>query len=207
MGGDLTIAEKNGKINNEVMPNPNEHFDTTKRMAAYENATRLLVQRAQSATMPDGFKSKYDTGKMVMQFRAAFKSPELRSKVLASKYEAQRIQSARFSAGFCGVASYTWGHLFRMPDGQPIWNARQVVDLDGVPNHVWLENVYDGQVLDLTFDQFVDGRGTIIEYPYDLGQPASLDITFRRGFVFGNYIGVDLEMIALINRLNLRDLK
>lgn len=200
----LTIGGKQGKITSETMPNPNDHFDTAKRAAAYENATRQLAHLVGQIKMPAGFESKYNAVNMVYKFRTAFQLPELRHSVLAGKYEHQRIQNAQFSAGFCGVASYAWNHMFRMPNGVEIWKLKQtfnLYDIYGIPNHVWMENVAGGQILDLTFDQFVDADGKNIEFPYEMGVPASADISFPRGYEFGRYLGIDLEKLVLINAL------
>ncbi len=186
------------------MPNPNEHFNYADKIAAYENATKLLARRASEMTVPAGFRPRYNMADMVFTFRAAFKSPALRGQLLAPQYESERISNARFGAGFCGVASYAWNHMFRMPDGDEIWHIKQTFGLQsaiGIPNHVWLENVHSGEILDLTFDQFVDRTGAILEFPYELGEPASANIAFRRGYAFGKHIGIDLERIVILNAL------
>lgn len=186
------------------MPNPNEHFNYTDKIAAYENATKLLARRVSEMTAPTGFRPIYNMTDMVFTFRAAFKSPALRGQLLAPQYESERISNARFSAGFCGIASYAWNHMFRMPDGGEIWQLKHTFGLqyvNGIPNHVWLENVYSGKILDLTFDQFVDEKGAIMEFPYELGKRTSANIVFRRGFAFGKHIGIDLERIVILNAL------
>lgn len=180
------------------------------RATAYENATRELARRVGEIATPDEFKPKYDMVDMVYKFRAAFKSPDLRKSVLSSKYESQRVQNAQFSAGFCGMASYAWNHIFRMPDGDEVWKLKQVFNLyktHGIPNHVWLESVVDGQVLDLTFDQFTDSHGAIIKFPYEMGVAASADFEFQRGYLFGNAIDVNLREIAFVNALKSIDRK
>lgn len=200
----MTIGGKQGKILSEIMPNPNEQFDYAQRIAAYENATKLLAHRVSEMTVPTGFRPKYNMTDIVFAFRTAFKSPTLRGQLLAPQYERERIANARFGAGFCGVASYTWNHMFRMWDGVEIWRLKQTHNLQssiGIPNHVWLENIDSGEILDLTFDQFVDKKGAILEFPYEFGEYASANFAFRRGYIFGRHIGVDLEQIAILNVL------
>ncbi len=186
------------------MPNLNDEFNTAKRIAAYENATSLLAQRVSEIKMPAGFRAEYNMTDMVYRFRNALKNPDVRKSLLLSKYEAERLRNARFSAGFCGITSYAWNHIFRMPDGREIWQMKQTSGLGksiGLPDHVWLEQITSGEVLDLTFDQFIDKSGTVMDFPYELGTPVSANIVFNRGYIFGRHIGIDIEGISIINAL------
>ena len=96
-----------------------------KKKISYDAATQKLVKQVKESYLPADFSTKYDLGEMVIRFREAFKIPELRKKVLTQNNESERLKYERFSAGFCGIASYTWNHLFRMPDKSEIWLLKQ----------------------------------------------------------------------------------
>ena len=175
-----------------------------KKKISYDAATQKLIKQVKESYLPADFSTKYDLGEMVIRFREAFKIPELRKKVLTQNNESERLKYEKFSAGFCGIASYTWNHLFRMPDKSEIWLLKQYTNntqIYGLPNHVWLENKYDGSILDLSFDQSIDKERYFVEIPYYLGDYVSSDFNFRRAFVFSKYINVDLEDIVFINML------
>lgn len=170
----------------------------------YEDATEKLVQQVQEMTLPVTFSTKYDLTEMVIKFRETFKNPELRSMVLNPKYEQGRVRKERFSAGFCGIASYTWNQLFRMPDKSEIWRMKQYSnnkEIYGLVNHVWLENVFDGTILDLTFDQSLDIEGNFVEIPYYLGNYINSNFDFQRAFKFAQKMGINLEDIVFINSM------
>ena len=170
----------------------------------YDSATERLMKQVRSMALPADFETRYDLSEMVLRFREAFKDPIIREQVLSHKYEASRLKEERFSAGFCGIASYTWNHLFRMPDRSEIWRLKQYSNnknIYGLVNHVWLENVFDGSILDLSFDQSIDSQGKIVEIPYSLGQYADSHFNFQRAFNFASHINVDLEEIVFINNL------
>lgn len=138
---------------------------------------------------------------MVVRFRTAFRNTELRHAVLAHRYERERIAQGRFSAGFCGIASYTWTHLFRMPDGGEIWRVKHYKNNRtryGLSDHVWMENKFDGSILDLAFDQSVDEEGTFVEIPYDLGGYADEYFEFGRAYKFAEYLGLDIDFPSIV---------
>ena len=59
-----------------------------------------------------------------------------------------------------------------MPDKTEVWRLKQFSNNENIgilKSHVWLENVFDGSVLDLSFDQSIDDYGKYIEIPYDIG--------------------------------------
>lgn len=176
---------------------PNEQFPTTKQMAAYDNATHDLMRRIESMQLPQGFRPRYDMAQMAYSFRETFKTAALRQKVLSPRLNAQRIANANFSAGFCGIASYTWNHLFRMPNGAEIWRLRQAqfpISHDIKANHVWLENTIDGSILDLTFDQFVDANGAYMILPYEIGTLVDSHFNFNRAYIFAQYLNPDINL-------------
>ncbi len=186
------------------MPNPNEQLNPTNRAARYDAATDLLAKRIQDFQQSLNFIPKYNMVDMVVKFRTAFKNPDLRKKVLLDKYETQRVEDDNFSAGFCGMASYAWAHIFRMPNGSPMWHIYKYsnqTETYGLKNHVWLQSTIDNSILDLTFDQSQDSAGRYLEIPYHLGTRVSEHFAFKRGFVFGDFIDVDLRKIALQNAL------
>lgn len=171
---------------------------------SYDAATEKLVKQVKSMQMPAKFEACYDLAEMVRKFRETFKNPELRSLVLSPKYEESRLSHNNFSAGFCGIASYTWTHLFRMPDETPVWRLKQYSDNNnvyGLKNHVWLENKFDDNVLDLTFDQSLNESGTYVEIPYFIGQTVSENFFFNRAIKFAEYLDINLEDIVLVNIL------
>lgn len=175
-------------------------------MMRYNAATELLANQVQSQwlNLPNDFNSKYDMVEMVCDFRAAFCNKNLRRWTVNQKYENARIARGAFSAGFCGIASYTWNHLFRMPDGGEIWRLKLVNHKKF--NHVWLENKFTGQPLDLTFDQFIDDDGQYIKIPYDkCGTFTDSNFDFERAYVFARGLGINLKRIAFINALSHRN--
>lgn len=176
----------------------------TDKKLEYDLATKKLVEQAKNLSLPAEFSTKYDLVDTVKVFREAFKNPILRKQVLSQKYEKERVKQYRFSAGFCGIASYTWNHLFRMPDMSEIWRLKQFSKnniVTGLTNHVWLENKFDGSILDLSFDQSVDKNGSFIEIPYHLGNYVNSNFEFQRAYKFAKHIGIDLEYTVFINRL------
>ncbi len=191
------------------MHQKNEPFDmASERIKAYEKATRFLIWRLAKTKFPNDVDIEFDMPGMVAKFRQAFRLPDLRATVLAPKYEVARCSAANFSAGFCGIASYAWHHMFRLKSGAPIWQMyyfSNVGDGRRLINHVWLQNIYDGSVLDLTFDQSVDSRGRFIEIPYELGRRIDGDFAFKRAFEFGKYIDIDLKRIVMRNALRGHD--
>ena len=90
-----------------------------------------------------------------------------------------------------------------MPDGSVIWRLKKVSSGEyDIGNHVWLENRFTGEALDLTFDQFIDSNGGYIEIPYDkIGKYVSSDFEFLRAYKFANYMGIDLSKIVFENAL------
>lgn len=170
----------------------------------YDAATEKLIKQVKNMYLPAEFHTKYDLSEMVRRFRETFKNQKLRKNVLNPKYEKERIYNARFSAGFCGIASYTWNHIFRMPDRSEIWYLKQYSGnktIYGLSDHVWLENKFDGSILDLAFDQSIDEEGTFIEIPYFLGKYTDSNFNFKRAFLFAKQMNIDLEDIVFINRL------
>ena len=120
---------------------------------------------------------------------------------LSQKYEKERVKQYRFSAGFCGIASYTWNHLFRMPDMSEIWRLKQFSKnniVPGLTNHVWLENKFDGSILDLSFDQSVDKNGSFIEIPYHLGNYVNSNFEFQRAYKFAKHIGTSSSGVGSV---------
>lgn len=170
---------------------------------SYDAATQKLIEQVRTSYLPAEFSTKYELGEMVARFRSAFKKTQLRRQVLNPSYEKERVAYERFSAGFCGIASYTWNHLFRMPNKSEIWLLKQYSNNtgDGLSDHVWLENKFDGSILDLSFDQSIDREHNFIEIPYHLGHYVNSNFNFKRAFAFSKYIDVDLEDIVFINML------
>lgn len=172
----------------------------------YNNATRMLAKQVRFMELPRGFYARYNMPAMVYRFRSAFRNSIVRHDVLSPMFESERCKSGRFSAGFCGIASYTWSHLFRMPNGSEVWRLK-VYDgnyyIPGLTDHVWLENQFDGSILDLTFDQSVDEFGNFIEIPYFLGKYADADFEFARANKFAQHLGIDLKNIVFENTLRL----
>lgn len=187
------------------MHKKNEPFDiSSERIKTYENATEMLMQRVSAIKLPDDASNKFNMCDTVKKFRDAFKLPQLRATVLVPRHEASRIAMANFSAGFCGIASYAWHHMFRLKSGAPIWQMYYYSNIGNgrrLMNHVWLKNIYDGSILDLTFDQSIDSHGIFIEIPYELGKPIDGNFAFKRAIKFGEYINVDLQKIAFQNAL------
>ena len=172
-------------------------------MNTYDLATDKLKKQVKRYSAIPEFSTKYDMIQAVQVFRTVFKNSDLRRQVLASSYEEDRLNKRLFSAGFCGIASYTWNHLFRMPDGSVIWRLKKVSSGEyDIGNHVWLENRFTGEALDLTFDQFIDSNGGYIEIPYDkIGKYVSSDFEFLRAYKFAKYMGIDLSKIVFENAL------
>lgn len=180
--------------------------DTNKNIniQRYDAATMELAARVRAMQKSMRFAHKYDMADMVVKFRTAFKMPALRARVLAPQYEEKRMQSANFASGFCGIASYSWAHICRMPDGQPMWHIYQYANAQnvyGLRYHVWLNSAIDGSVLDLTYDQSFAPNGEFIGIPYHLGTRIDDIFPYQRAFVFGKYIGVDLRKLVLQNAL------
>lgn len=174
-------------------------------MITYDVATKQLQHQVEKMTLPQGFKPLHDMGKTVYRFRQAFQNPDIRIKTISQKYEQTRVAQGRYSAGFCGIASYTWNHLFRMPDGSEVWRMKMISnDMGYKLNHVWLENVFTGEPLDLTFDQFIDAHGRCLELPYsEIGEYVSSDFLFQRACVFAKHLGIQLDGIVVENALHL----
>ncbi len=172
-------------------------------MTPYEKATEKLVQQVNKLKMPPEFKPMYDMEQVVRTFRVAFRNPVIRRKTLLNKYEDARIASERYSAGFCGIASYTWNHLFRMSDGSEVWHLKMISDGEyDIGNHVWLENAFTGEPLDLTFDQFVDQNGNFVKLPYSaIGRFVNSDFEFVRAYKFARFLGLNLGDIVFENAL------
>ena len=171
-------------------------------MTRYNEATESLVHQVQSQwlSLPSEFNPKYDMSCMVHDFRSAFCDMRLRRRVLQRKYEQSRIAHGAYSAGFCGIASYTWNHLFRMPDGEEIWRLKLI--LRNKLHHAWLENKFTGEPLDLTFDQFVGDDGEYLKIPYDkVGDYNSSDFEFKRAYTFARRLGIDLGYVVFVNSL------
>lgn len=176
-----------------------------KKYLSYEQATEKLVKQVQNMSLPAQFKTRYDLGEMVYKFRETFKNKDLRKEVLSQKYEEERFKNNKFSAGFCGIASYTWNHLFRMPDKSEIWRLKQFSNnriVYGLSDHVWLENKFDGSILDLSFDQSLNDENEFIEIPYFLGDYSNSNFFFNRAFKFAKKMDIDLEDIVFINMLH-----
>ena len=170
----------------------------------YNNATRMLAKQVRFMELPYKFRAQYNMPAMVYKFRAAFRNSVVRQDALCSLFESERCKSGRFAAGFCGIASYTWSHLFRMPNGAEIWRLkvyRGNYYVPGLTDHVWLENKFDGSILDLTFDQSVDEFGKFVEIPYFLGEYADSDFEFARAYKFAEHLGIDLKSIVFENAL------
>lgn len=170
----------------------------------YDAATKKLIEQVEQLKLPAEFKTKYDLTDMVRRFRETFKNPALRKVVLDVKYEQERINNKRFSAGFCGIASYTWNHLFRMPDKSEIWRLKYYSNnkyFYGLSDHVWLENKFDGSILDLSFDQSIDENGIFVEIPYYLGDYADSHFHFERANKFAQFMNIELDDIVFINSL------
>lgn len=170
----------------------------------YNNATRMLAKQVRFMDLPYKFRAQYNMPAMVYKFRAAFRNSAVRRDILNPLFESERLASGRFSAGFCGIASYTWSHLFRMPNGAEIWRLKVYEGnyyVPGLTDHVWLENKFDGSILDLTFDQSIDAYGTYIEIPYFLGNYVDSDFEFARAYRFATHMGIDLSDIVFENAL------
>ena len=170
----------------------------------YNNATRMLAKQVRFMDLPYKFRAQYNMPAMVYKFRAAFRNSAVRRDILNPLFESERLASGRFSAGFCGIASYTWSHLFRMPNGAEIWRLKVYEGnyyVPGLTDHVWLENKFDGSILDLTFDQSVDEFGKFVEIPYFLGEYADSDFEFARAYKFAEHLGIDLKSIVFENAL------
>lgn len=170
----------------------------------YDKGTEKLVSQIKNLALPPDFIAEYDMSEMIYRFREAFKNPEIRNAVLNQVYEQDRLDGGRFSAGFCGIASYTWNQLFRMPDKTELWRLKMVSkETHNLANHVWLENAFTGEMLDLTFDQFVDKNGCYTVYPYyRFGNFANSDFIFKRAIDFAKGIGIeDLDRIVLKNAM------
>ena len=173
-------------------------------MEWYNRATKMLERQVRFTNMPDGFRARHNMVKTVRLLRTAFIHPLVRQDTLLPMLEPERVAQGRFSAGFCGVASYTWSHLFRMPDGTEIWRLKSYSgnhEFNGLTDHVWLENKFDGSILDLTFDQSIDAYGTYIEIPYFLGNYVDSDFEFARAYRFATHMGIDLSDIVFENAL------
>lgn len=170
-------------------------------IAAFNDATRRLMTRVSTMKIPPEFKPLYNMSDVVYKFRSAFLIPELRHAVLAKKYESERISSGRFAAGFCGIASYTWSHLFRMPNGDEVWRIKHYKNNRtryGLSDHVWMENKFDGSILDLAFDQSIDEDGTFVEIPYDLGIDADEYFEFERAYKFAEYLNMNIDLPDIV---------
>ena len=171
------------------------------KINAYDAATRVLEHQVDFMRTPPEFKPLYNMSDTVRKFRSAFLIPDLRNAVLAKKYERERINAGRFSAGFCGIASYTWAHLFRMPNGDALWRIKHYKNNRtryGLSDHVWMESKFDGSVLDLAFDQSVDESGTFVEIPYDLGVDADEYFEFGRAYKFAEYLGMKINFPNIV---------
>lgn len=178
----------------------------------YDNATQDLVKQVKNLKMPTGFKSQYDMGEYVIKFREMFKNPAVRKLLLNRAQERQRLSNGLFSAGFCGISSYTWMQMFRMPDNSAIWRLKQYDNDKKNPvlsdDHMWLENVYDGSVLDLTFDQFIDKNNNYVQVPYNAGKNIDTN-TYNNLYIgpikaFAYYVGINLSDCILKNKARSR---
>lgn len=172
------------------------------RVKRYNDATDKLIAQVESVGLPYGFRKTYNMTSMMYMFRLAFCEPLIRNAILAPVYERERIESGRYSAGFCSVASYTWSQLFRWSNGEEFWRLKAYSgnrSVLGLTDHVWLENAVDGQILDITFDQSIDGRGNILEIPYHLGQTVGSNFEYPRANTFAALMGIDLQHVFIDN--------
>ncbi|MBN1324688.1 MAG: hypothetical protein JW974_00495 [Alphaproteobacteria bacterium] len=165
------------------------------KLKLYDAATEKLVDKVRNMKMPDGFSACYDMEQIVYLIREGFKDKKIREQLLLHKYEEERFKNCRFSAGFCGISSYIWNHLFRAPDGSEIWRLKQISnnEMGGLKDHVWVENVYDFSKLDFTFDQSMNEYGQYFEIPYELGKYADSNFKFQRAYKFAEFIGINLN--------------
>lgn len=99
---------------------------------------------------------------------------------------------------------YTKYEKNRIPDKTEVWRLKQFSNNENIgilKSHVWLENVFDGSVLDLSFDQSIDDYGKYIEFPYDIGTYVNSNFDFQRAYKFAKYIGINLEDTVFINSI------
>lgn len=169
----------------------------------YERATQKLEAQVRTMKLPPDFVEHYDMVRTVHKIRAAFCNPKVRRGAVLQKYEQARVAQKRYSAGFCGIASYMWNQMFRMPDGAEIWRLKMIQRGEyNIGDHVWLENRFTGDALDLTFDQFIASCGDYVEIPYnEIGHYVSSDFEFERAYRFARHLGIDLESIVFENAL------
>lgn len=156
----------------------------------FNRATRKLLKQISEMNLPTTkFLYDYEMGDMLVRFRNLFLNEDLRHDVLSHQYELSRQLNENYSAGFCGIASYTWTQIFRMPDGAPIWRIVQGW------YHIWLQNRFDNSVFDITYDQYN------FDYPYDVGNPVDEKFKFKRALKFSEYLNIDLDKIVQQNIL------
>lgn len=181
-----------------------------KQQISFDKATDYLINKVSAMKLPEGFVPKYDMVETLRKIRKLFKNKKLRASVLNKKYEESRLKDGLYSAGFCGIASYIWSHLFRMPNGEPIWETYEYKNnhkITGLVNHVWLVNRFTNDVLDLTFDQSVDSDGNIIPIPYELGVPVDADKPLARAYTFDKYLKMDLRDTVIRNKIKSEQLQ
>lgn len=181
-----------------------------KQHMSFDEATEYLAQKVSTMALPPAFVPKYDMVATLRKMRELFKNPAVRASVLNKNYEEARLARGLYSSGFCGIAAYIWSHLFRMPNGELIWEVHEYKEnrrVAGPVHHVWLVNRFNGDILDLTFDQSVNQDGDLIPIPYHLGKVINVEKPFQRAYNFDKYLGMDLRDVVIRNKIKSEKLR
>lgn len=179
-----------------------------KKTTFHDSATMILAKQVNGLILPDDFSAQYEMTDILYRLRDGFKDSGVRKDVLITpdgrpwSRASEFAERGVYSAGFCGVSSYIWNHLFRHADGREIFRIKQYINLrinKVLPQHSWNENTLNLSELDLTFDQSVDETGTFIEIPYFWGQYISSDYESKRALKMAEHLDIDLGKIVLSN--------
>jgi len=125
--------------------------------------------------------------KLIAKMKEAFKDPVLQREVLDDFWYKFNQETGIPEAGFCFAAIEV---LYRLTGGKDEWFIRRLSDAEWDNGaHYWLERKYNGEIVDITKEQFTE-RG--IEIPYHLGKPRGLFIISNKAKRLAEYIGESL---------------
>ncbi len=180
----------------------------SQKEAAFVEGTRLLKRQISKISYHRVM--SFDATEYLARIRMAFRNDDIRTRFF-NRGAKETHDMHHWSEGFCQVASYIWYHVDRLPDGRPAWRLKRfdnsirdkTIDPVYTGVHMWLESCLDGwgngEILDLTFDQYVDEMHHHVTIPYHTGIIVSGDGYWDKAVEFANAIDIDLKKIIDIN--------
>ncbi|MDE6250352.1 MAG: hypothetical protein K2M34_01820 [Alphaproteobacteria bacterium] len=174
-----------------------------KRKILFKNSTKALKKQALRIKSRLRLELPYDIVDTILRMRAAFRKPEIRKQILNTNWEQINLADARYSEGFCSVASYIIGHAFRDPTGPSPWRFRQFKDEKTFGNHIWLEFIPTGERFDITFDQFTDSHGIPMSAPYNSGKRANANYKHEKAYKLAEFINPELAAALRRNTMDM----